>query len=222
MAVKRVAVVLSGCGKMDGSEVQEAAAILFHLSRHGASVRCFAPEAPQADVINHATNKPTIGGTRNMLVEAARISRGDITPLEKLNPAEFDALCMPGGYGAAKNLCDFAVKGTECTVLPDVERVVKGFHGAKKPIAMCCIAPVIAARVLGTRGGGPGCRVTIGTDAATAAAVATMGAANIAKGVTEIFIDEPNRLITTPAYMYEATPFEVYQGIGLMIDALMK
>ena len=215
-----IAVVLSGCGKMDGSEIQEAVSVLIHLSRHGRDVRGFPPHAPQADVINHATNKAQPGHTRNMMVEAARISRGNIAPLETLDPEHFSALVMPGGYGAAKNLCDFANKGSDCEVLPDVARVLKAFHAAKKPIGLCCIAPVIAARVLGTRKNGPGVKVTLGNDAQVAAAVQTMGSTHVPKSVTEAYTDETNRVVTTPAYMYEARPHAVCEGIGRMVDVV--
>jgi enhancing lycopene biosynthesis protein 2 len=155
-----------------------------------------------------------------MMVEAARISRGDIQPLDKLDPLQFSAVIFPGGFGAAKNLCNFASKGTDCEALPDVTRVIKAFHAAKKPIGLCCIAPVLAARVLGTRKDGPGVKLTIGTDADTAAAIATMGNTHVPKGVTEAFTDETNRIVTTPAYMFEAKPHEVFEGIGRMVDVV--
>lgn len=219
MSRTSAAVVLSGCGFRDGSEITEATSCLIHLARRGIAYQCFAPDAPQTDVINHATGKPAAGQTRNILAESARISRGQIEPLSKLDPSAFHLLVFPGGFGAAKNLCNFASKGAECEALPDIVRVIRAFHAAKKPIALACIAPVLAARVLGTRGGGPGCKVTIGTDQATADAIATMGAQNMARGVTEAFTDDPNRLVTSPAYMFEATPHEVFEGIGKMIDS---
>jgi enhancing lycopene biosynthesis protein 2 len=174
-------------------------------------------------VVNHLTGKPAAGETRNMLVEAARIARGEIEPLPKLRAEGFDAVVFPGGFGAAKNLCTFARDGENCTVIPEVERVVTEFHRAGKPLAMCCIAPVIGARVLGRARGGPGVKVTIGDDGGTAAAIAKMGAANIVKAVTEAAVDEAQRLASTPAYMYgEATAWEVFQGIGRMIERALE
>src|SRR5579862_9497660 len=129
-----IAVVLCGCGRADGSEIHEAVSCLIHLSRLGATYSCFAPDAPQAGVINHLTGKPSPGEKRNQLVESARIARGRIAPLSTLNPADFDAAVFPGGFGAAKNLCTFAKDGERCTVIPDVERIVKSFHAAAKPI----------------------------------------------------------------------------------------
>lgn len=215
----KVAVVLAGCGRADGSEIHESVSCLIHLSRLGAAYHCFAPDAPQADVVNHATGQPVPGERRNMLVEAARIARGEISPLARLRVEEYDAVVFPGGFGAAKNLCTFAKDGENCTVIPDVERVVKGFQAAGKPIGMCCIAPVIAAKVLGKAAGGPGVRVTIGDDASTAAAIARMGSSNVVKPVDEAAVDEASRLATAPAYMYgQASPHEVYQGIGRMIE----
>ncbi|MBK9188821.1 MAG: isoprenoid biosynthesis glyoxalase ElbB [Phycisphaerales bacterium] len=217
---KRVAVVLSGCGRGDGSEIHESVSVLIHLSRAGLAYRCFAPDAPQRDVVNHATGEPSPAEARNQMVEAARIARGEIAPLSTLDVEAFEAVVFPGGFGAAKNLCDFALKGADCRVEPDVARVLKGFHAKKKPIALCCIAPVLAAKVLGTGNAGPGCSVTIGHDEGTAKAVAAMGATNVALGATHSHTDAANKVITTPAYMCDASPHEVFTGIGKMIDAM--
>jgi enhancing lycopene biosynthesis protein 2 len=222
---KRCAVVLSGCGRGDGSEIHESVSILVHLSRLGVEAACFAPDGPQAEVVNHATGKPQPGGTRNMMVEAARISRGNIEPLSRLDASRFDAVVFAGGFGAAKNLSTFASGGenggANCEVLGDAERAIKAFHAAKKPIGLCCIAPVLAARVLGKRKGGPGVKVTIGTDAATADAIAVMGSTNVPRGVTEAYTDEANRIVTTPAYMCDARPHEVFEGIGAMVEGVV-
>jgi enhancing lycopene biosynthesis protein 2 len=160
-----------------------------------------------------------------MLVEAARISRGEITPLSKLDANEFGAVIFPGGFGAAKNLCTFGLtgdkSGANCDVLPDVARTLKAFHAAKKPIGLICIAPVLAARVLGTRMGGPGVKVTIGTDQATADAIATMGSTNVPRSVTESYTDDNNKIVTTPAYMCDAKPHEVFEGIGKLVDGVV-
>lgn len=220
---KKVAVVLCGSGRSDGSEITEAVSTIVHLSRHGAAYKCFAPDSPQTDVINHATGKPMPGTqTRNMMVEAARISRGEISPLTSLFAAEFDMVVFPGGNGLAKNLCDFATRGSECTVIPDVERVIREFHGAKKGIGLICIAPVLAARVLGARMNGPGCKVTIGTSDEVAGKIAEMGSTNVPKGVSEAYVDDKNRVYSTPAYMCDAKPHEVFEGIGRLIDLMMR
>jgi enhancing lycopene biosynthesis protein 2 len=216
----KVAVVLSGCGVFDGTEIHEAVCVLVHLSRAGARCDCFAPDADQMHTVNHLTGQPA-SDQRNVLVESARIARGKIAPLDTLDVEAYDAVIFPGGFGAAKNLCDFAQSGADCTVTPSVERVVRAFHKAGKPVGMCCIAPVIAARVLGTAAGGPGCMVTIGNDAGTAAAIAAMGSTNVERPVTRAFTDEPNRLVTAPAYMYDAKPHEVFEGIGAMVDGVL-
>lgn len=217
--MSHVAVVLSGCGVFDGSEIHEAVGVLYHLSRHGARVECFAPDRDQADVVNHAQGKPQTGERRNALVEAARIARGKIRPLKQLKAADFDAVFFPGGFGAAKNLCNFASAGAACEVEAETARVIREFNKAGKPIGLCCIAPVIAARVLGVKGGGPGVGVTIGNDPQTAAAVHAMGATHIAKPVSEAFVDEKQRVVTAPAYMYGDAPVhEVFEGIGDMVE----
>lgn len=219
-STNRVAVVLAGCGRSDGSEIHESVSVLTHLNRHGFAYQCFAPDKPQAEVVNHLTGKTESGQVRNQMVEAARIARGEIKPLSALSASDFDAIAFPGGFGAAKNLCTFAKDGANCTIDADVVRVIRAFHAAGKPIGLACIAPVIAAKVLGTGGGGPGCEVTIGSDAATATAIEAMGAKNIVKDVTQAHVDAKNRIVTTPAYMCDTGPWGVYQGVGVMIDQL--
>ena len=173
-------------------------------------------------MMNHLTGKPA-AESRNMLVESARLARGEIAPLTSLKPEEFDAVVFPGGFGAAKNLCTFAKDGANCTVHPEVERVIKAFHSSGKPIGMCCIAPVIAARVLGTARGGPGVKVTVGEPGQAADAGTKMGARHEARAVTEACVDDRARVATAPAYMDDgANPWQVYEGIGRMIEATVR
>uniref|UniRef100_A0A8C9ZMQ3 Si:ch211-153b23.5 n=1 Tax=Sander lucioperca TaxID=283035 RepID=A0A8C9ZMQ3_SANLU len=154
---KRVAVILSGCGVYDGTEIHEASAVLVHLSRAGAKVQMFAPNADQMHVVNHCEGKPT-EEKRNILQESARIARGDVTDLANLDVSAFDALIIPGGFGVAKNLSDWAVKNKDCTIQPHLEKLIKAFHKAGKPLGMCCISPILAAKIL------PGCELTVGQD----------------------------------------------------------
>ncbi|XP_070211905.1 glutamine amidotransferase-like class 1 domain-containing protein 3, mitochondrial [Littorina saxatilis] len=216
--------VLSGCGVYDGSEVHEASAILVHLSRNGAEVSMFAPDIDQMHVVNHTKGEP-MEPNRNVLVESARIARGKIDALSKLQASGFDAVIFPGGFGAAKNLSTFAVDGTAMKVNPDVERVLKEFHGAKKPIGLCCIAPVLAAKVL------PGCEVTVGSDqeergkwpyAETAGAIGSMDSTHIKKDVTECHTDTANKIVTTPAFMCETAFHKIFDGIGLMVKGVLS
>jgi enhancing lycopene biosynthesis protein 2 len=220
--LKPIAVVLAGSGRADGSEIHESVSVLVHLSRHGVAYQCFAPDQPQADVIDHATGKP-MPESRNCLAEAARISRGDIRDIRSLHAADFAAVIFPGGYGAAKNLCSFAKDGAACTVQPHVARVLKEFRDASKPIGLICIAPVLAAAVFG-REMRQACSITLGVDAGNdaAAAAKTMGAVHVAKPVTEALVDANNRIVTTPAYMCDATPFEVFTGIGRLVDEVVR
>ncbi len=215
----KIAVVLSGSGVYDGSELHEAVLTLLHLDRHGAEIRCFAPDKPQMHVINHLAGETAEGESRNVLVEAARIARGDIKPLNMLAADRFDAVIFPGGYGAAKNLCTFAVDGAHCTVDDDVRRVVLEFHRAGKPVAPMCIAPAIVARVLG--GQGVRVRLTIGNDRDTAAALETMGAEHVECPVDDVVVDEANRVVSTPAYMLGPSIAHVDKGIGKLVDTVL-
>ncbi|XP_046360578.2 glutamine amidotransferase-like class 1 domain-containing protein 3, mitochondrial [Haliotis rufescens] len=219
----KVAVVLSGCGVYDGSEVHEASAILVHLSRGGADVSMFAPDKNQMHVVNHTKGEP-MEPNRNVLLESARIARGKVEALSGLKAQNFDAVIFPGGFGAAKNLSTFATEGTAMSVDSDVERVLQEFHTAAKPIGLCCIAPVLAAKVL------PGCEVTVGSDqeeggrfpyAGTAGAIEAMGSRHIKKNVTECHVDSKNKIVTTPAYMCETAVHEIYDGIGTMVKSIL-
>jgi enhancing lycopene biosynthesis protein 2 len=214
---QKIAIILSGCGVQDGSEIHEAVMTLLAVVKAGATPLFFAPDVPQRRVVNHLTKEP-VNETRNVLVESARIARGEVKPLAKLTAGEADAVIFPGGFGAALNLCDFAEKGPDCAVNPDVARVVKEFHAAKKPIGALCIAPALLAKVLGAAG----VQVTIGTDAATAAAISKTGANHVNKHVDEILIDEKNRVVTTACYMHAKNIAEVEVGASKVVEQILK
>ncbi len=215
--MKNIAVILSGCGFLDGSEITEAISTLVAIGHGGAASRCFAPNRDVPET-NHLTQQPT-GHTRNVLREAARIARGDIHPLEELNVRDFDALALPGGYGAALHLCDFAQKGSGGTIDPEVLRIVKAFHEAHKPIAAICIAPALMALAFGTQG----INVTIGDDQGTASEIEKTGARHTNCAVEKFVVDSDKKVITTPAYMYgTAKPHQIFEGVSGAIDALLK
>lgn len=217
MPAKRVAVVLSGCGHKDGSEITEAVSTLIALSEAGAVVEVFAPDVsfPVKDPI---TGELT-GESRIVSHEAARISRGHIRVLSALRASDFDAVTFPGGYGAALNLCTWAVAGAKCDVLPDVERVLNEFYMAEKPIGAICIAPALVARVLG----GEGITLTIGDDEETAAELQKTGAIHEKCAVDDFVTDREHRIISTPAYMFDnATPAEVFTGVRKAMMELVE
>ena len=219
MVEPRVGVLLAGCGVYDGEEIHEAVLTLLALDRAGARAVCMAPNSPQLHVIDHFTGE-VARESRNVLVESARIARGNIRDVALVTADDLDALVLPGGFGAAKNLCSFAVDGPECTVNAEVERLIVEAHTLKKPIAAICIAPVLLAKVLGARGAAP--LLTIGNDAGTAAALEAMGARHQPCRVTDCVVDETNRLVTTPAYMLGPGPAKVSEGIGRCIEALIR
>lgn len=212
---KKIAVVLSGCGVMDGSEIHESVMTLWAIQKHGAEALCFAPNIMQHHVINHLTSQPE-GDARNVLVEAARIARGKITDLAKFDASQVDALILPGGFGAAKNLCSFAFDGPACTVNPDVERAVRAMVKAGKPIGALCIAPVILAKLLGQ------VELTIGKDPDTAAALQAMGATHKATTHGEVAIDHRLKIVTTPCYMLDANLPQIADGAENVIKAILK
>ena len=211
----KVAVVLSGCGVFDGAEIHESVLTLLALDRAGAAYQCFAPDVNQTHVVNHLSGEVAEGESRNVLVESARIARGAVKPLSDYNPADFDALIFPGGFGAAKNLSSFAFDGAECTVNADVERAVKDTVAAEKPLAALCIAPAFIAKLL------DGADLTIGQDEGTAAAIEQMGAHHTPTGHTGIVIDPKYKLVTTPCYMLDSTISQIADGAHAAVEALL-
>ncbi|PHR65781.1 isoprenoid biosynthesis glyoxalase ElbB [Pseudidiomarina marina] len=213
--MKKVAVILSGSGVYDGAEINEAVLTLLHLSKAGASYQCFAPNVEQHHVINHLTGEVS-NESRNTLVEAARIARGEIKPLAELNAADFDALILPGGFGAAKNLCDFAVNGASAKLNNDVKVACSAFKDANKPAGYMCIAPVMVPMIYGK-----GVRVTVGNDAETAAAIEKLGGEHVDCAVDDIVVDENHRVVTTPAYMLAKSLDAAEKGISKLVERVL-
>lgn len=214
----RVAVLLSGCGVFDGAEIHESVLTLLALDQRGATIICCAPNTNQAQVVDHATQEPT-GETRNILKESARIARGAIRDAATLKVDEVDALILPGGFGAVKNLSDLADKGPNGTVHPAVEKLISDCLAAGKPIGAICIAPAVLARVAANRG--VNAKVTIGNDAATAKSITAIGCTHEDRPVTEIAVDHEHKLVTTPAYMLGPGPAAVWEGIRKLVDQVL-
>jgi enhancing lycopene biosynthesis protein 2 len=219
MIMAKVGVILSGCGVYDGSEIHEAVITLLAIDRAGAEAICMAPNIDQMHVVNHLSGNVAGGETRNVLVESARIARGKIRDIKDVKVSDFDALILPGGFGAAKNLCDFAVKGADCSVQADVARLVRETVDAKKPLAAICIAPALLSKVLGKQQIPH--KLTIGTDEETAQALTAMGSEHVNCPVTEYVVDKSNKLISTPAYMLAERISEAAEGIEKTVKTLI-
>jgi enhancing lycopene biosynthesis protein 2 len=215
---KRVGVLLSGCGFLDGAEIHEATCTLLSLDRRGATLVAMAPDKPQLHVIDHVAQQPQAGVTRSVLQESARIVRGQIKPLKAVKAEDLDALILPGGFGAAKNLCTYAVDGAAMKVDPDVEKLVRAMRAAKKPMGFICISPVIAARLFGAEH----VKVTIGMDPATAGHIASWGAEHVECAVDQIVVDQRLELVTTPAYMLGPWIAPVAAGIDKLVGAVLE
>ncbi len=213
---KKVAVVLAGCGVYDGSEIHEAVLTLLALDQRGATYQCLAPNIDQMHVVNHLTGQPVAGEKRNVLVESARIARGEIRDLATASVEDFDALIVPGGFGAAKNLSDFAVRGSAMSVQPDFLRFAQAMRDARKPIGLVCISPTMSAKIFGA-----GVQCTIGSDAEVAAAIEAMGGKHIACTVDKAIVDERNKLVTTPAYMLAQRISDLAKGINDCVEKVL-
>ena len=215
---KRVGVILSGSGYLDGSEIHEATLTLLFLDMRGAKVTAMAPDVRQMHVVDHLRGEAAGAESRNVLAEAARITRGAIVDVKSVKAEDLDALILPGGYGAAKNLCTFATEGVKLQVNPEVERLVRDVAAAGKPLGFICIAPVIAAKVLGAKK----VKLTIGNDPATAAVVNALGAIHVDTPVDQIVVDEKNKVVSTPAYMLGPTIAPVAAGIERLVGAVLE
>ena len=212
---KKVAIILSGCGVFDGAEINETVLTALSLDQLGAQVEYFAPDINQHHVLNHLTGEE-MPEQRNVLVESARITRGKSRDIRELKAVDFDAVILPGGFGVAKNLSDFAFKGADCRVQEDILQAILQFKEVKKPVGLICISPALSAKIFGE-----GVRCTIGDDADTAAAITQMGGVHQDCAVDGIVVDEKNRLVTTPAYMLAQSISEAAKGIHKLVEQVL-
>lgn len=218
MSRKKIGVLLAGCGVKDGSEIHEATLTLYFLSKHGADYVCMAPDKAQADVVDHCKEEAT-GETRNVLMESARIARGDIRDVRDVKAGEIDGIIIPGGFGAAKNLSSFAFDGPDCKADADASRLIRELHSAGKPIGALCIAPTLLARVFGQD---RHVTLTIGSDPATSAALEKMGARHEVARVDGIVTDAPNKIVSTPCYMLAQNIAEVGEGVEKLVVEVLS
>ena len=215
MVKKKFAVVLSGSGVYDGAEVHESTMTLLSIMEEGGCYQCFAPDIPQHHVVNHLTGEE-MNETRNVLVESARIARGEIKPLSKFRADDYDALIFPGGFGAAKNLSSVAFDGPNARINPEVEYVIKQMLDRQKPIGALCIAPAIVAKVI------QGVEVTIGNDTSTIQAIEKMGSKHVVTTHGQVVHDEKYNVFTTPCYMLDATILDIREDAMLIVKEMMK
>lgn len=213
--MKNIAIILAGNGVFDGAEIHEATLTMLAIKQRGAEYQCFAPDIDQVHVVNHITGEE-MPETRNVLVEAARIARGNIKALSEYKASNFDALVFPGGFGAAKNLCTFALDGVDCTVNAEVETAIRSTVVAEKPIGALCISPTLIAKVLGD------VKVTIGEDTGTIEAIETLGATHVKTTHGEIIVDEKYKIVTTPCYMLDATIDQIAMGADNAIKKILE
>lgn len=215
--MKKIAVILSGCGVYDGSEIYETVCTLLAIEQAGASYECLAPDVLQRRVINHITQKEQPGESRNVLVEAARLARGNIKAMAKAKPDDYDGMIFPGGFGAALNLSDFGINGDKSHIEPEVLQFAKAIANQQKPSGFICIAPNLIAHIYGK-----GIQVTIGDDENTAKILEKMGCKHITCTVENIIVDKENKVVTTPAYMLGKSISEVFLGIQKLVKEVIK
>lgn len=212
---KKVAVILSGIGVLDGSEVTETISALIAIEKYGATYQAFAPNLPQKKTMNYCSGT-ALTEQRSILLESARLVRGNCLDLKKLSVDDYDAVLLPGGFGAVMHLSDFEEKKSECTILPELENCLLSFKEQKKPAGFMCISPVIAARVYAAP-----LRCTIGSDPVIAAEITRMGATHVPCAVDEVVADPECKVVSTPAYMLASSMFEVFVGVDKLVKTLL-
>ena len=219
MAQKKIAVTLSGCGFKDGSEIREAVGTLWALSTEGAEVQCFAPHKDQADVVNTLTMETDSQDQRNCLIESARIARGDVKPLDELDPKVFDGLIMPGGFGVAKNLCTFAFEGSNGKVIPEMQKILESFHQEGKPMGAICISPALVGLAFKDQP----FELTLGETSEASAELEKLGHQHIVCQPHEYHVDEKHKVVSTPAYMFDDGSLkDIFQGIHGLTQNVLK
>jgi enhancing lycopene biosynthesis protein 2 len=217
--MKKIGLLLSGCGVNDGSEIHESVISMLALDRAGVETVIMAPNIDQMHVVNHYTGQE-MDEFRNVLVESSRIARGNIKDMAEVTGNDLDALIIPGGFGVAKNLCDYAMTGPDCSINPDVYRLVSEVHLLEKPIGAICIAPVMMAKIFGEQD--ESAEMTIGSDALTSKDINTMGSKHIKCSVSEMIIDKDKKLVTTPAYMEAKSIKEAAEGIEKLVTQILS
>jgi len=217
--MKKIGVLISGCGVNDGAEIHESVITMLALDRAGVETVMMAPNIDQMHVVNHYTGQE-MDEFRNVLVESSRIARGNIKDMAEVTGNDIDALIIPGGFGVVKNLCDYAMAGSECSINPDVFRLVTEVHLLQKPIGAICIAPAMMAKILGEQD--ESAEMTIGSDESTANDIKTMGSKHVTCPVTEMIVDKEKKIITTPAYMEAQSIKEAAEGIEKLVVEILS
>ncbi len=212
----KVAIILSGCGVYDGSEIHEAVMSMYAVAHLGGEYQLFAPDSKQHHVVNHLTGEE-MKEERNVLIESARIARGNIKKLSALRIEDFAAVIFPGGFGVAKNLSDFAFKGSECAVNESVKKIVLEAVQKEKPIGALCISPAIIANIIKQN-----VKVTIGNDSDTAKAVECFGGSHIEASLGEAIVDEQFKVVTTPCYMLDAKITDIAAGAENVVRKIFE
>ena len=214
--MKKIAILLAGCGRLDGSEIHESVLTLLSIQQCGANYQCFSLDTPQHHVSNHFTEQDVAFKKRNMLIESARVARGAVKDLCELDVTNFDALIIPGGNGAAFNLFNFATHGKNFSVVPQVKNICLAFTNNKKPVGYICIAPVMIPKIYNEP-----INLTIGNDIGIASLLTKLGAIHHDCNVNEICIDEKHKIVTTPAYMLADNILDTYKGIAKRVEKII-
>lgn len=220
-SIKKCALILAGCGAKDGAEITESVSLMIAFDQAHFHVQAFAPNRSFHHVIDHAADQIVESENRNMLVESARIARGNVLPLQELAEDDYDVICFAGGFGVAKNFCNFASEGKNAVLENDVKDILFRFIRAHKIVSALCISPILlalAAKELQLKDA----KITLGDGSSEAAEIVqTWGITHEPKKVHEASIDKVNRFVTAPAYMdAQASPKDIFASATSLVKGV--
>jgi len=221
---KHIAILLAGCGVYDGSECTEAVSLILHLERTGCTFDAYAPNKDQVHTVNHTTGNAAEDPKRNVMVESARIVRGNILDVKEFDVEKYDAVVVPGGFGAMKNLCSYAIEGVDdYTLDPDVEKLLQDCLSSQTVLGLTCIAPMLLPKIQS------GLKLTLGKTSGeefpykgTCADATKLGAQHVECDNQSVVVDEEHKIVTCPAFMQDAGYYAVYLNIGQLVDAVVS
>lgn len=220
----RIALFLSGSGYLDGSEITEATSLIIALSKYGIAVDFFAPNRNQSDVVNHNTNQES-SESRNILIESARITRGNVLPLDEFNAELYNAVVLPGGFGAVKNFTTFLQDGHNAQLHSDIKKALENAIFHKLWIVGICAAPLVIALALRDLNI-ENSTISFGDQNNSVDFINALNHWKIKHAETKIdehHIDYHNKLITSGAYMFhDASPYDIYICSDIIIKELSE
>ena len=213
--MKKTAIILSGCGQVDGSETHETILTILALEQHNLDWEGLAPSGLQTEVYDHYTNTKENISPSSMITEAARLVRGNITIINAVNASDYAAVIIPGGAGVIKNLSNYSTAGINFTIHPELLAFMATIVRLQIPAGFICIAPILIPKLYGNKP-----KLTIGSNVELAAKIVQIGGEHCDCLANDIVIDHAQKIVSTPANMVAKNIVEVYHGIYKLVTQI--